>query len=163
MANKWQGGFLRDEATGALAVSGGAGGGSLPAGGTTGQVLTKNSATDGDASWQAPAASTDRVVSNPQTGPYTLVLADAGKSIDVTSAVPAAVTVPTNATVAFPAGTIVGVSQQGAGTVSVAAAAGVTIHPPTGYGLAVANQYGELSLRYLGSDVWNLTGNLAPA
>lgn len=31
-------------------------GGGLPAGGTTGQVLTKASATDGDADWQTPAA-----------------------------------------------------------------------------------------------------------
>lgn len=30
--------------------------GSLPTGGTTGQVLTKASATDGDANWQTPAA-----------------------------------------------------------------------------------------------------------
>lgn len=30
------------------------GGGSLPSGGTVGQVLTKNSSTDGDASWQDP-------------------------------------------------------------------------------------------------------------
>lgn len=31
------------------------GGGSLPPGGITGQVLTKASATDGDANWQTPA------------------------------------------------------------------------------------------------------------
>lgn len=34
-----------------LALSGG-GGGSLPLGGTSGQVLTKQSATDGDAGWE---------------------------------------------------------------------------------------------------------------
>lgn len=33
----------------------GLGGGGLPAGGTTGQVLTKISATDGDANWQTPS------------------------------------------------------------------------------------------------------------
>jgi hypothetical protein len=32
-----------------------AGGGSLPTGGTTGQVLTKQSSTDGDADWETPA------------------------------------------------------------------------------------------------------------
>jgi hypothetical protein len=32
------------------------GGGSLPVGGTTGQVLTKASAADGDADWQTPTA-----------------------------------------------------------------------------------------------------------
>lgn len=31
------------------------GGGGLPAGGTTGQVLTKASAADGDANWQTPS------------------------------------------------------------------------------------------------------------
>ena len=35
-----------------VVVTGGGGGGSLPNGGTTGQVLTKQSATDGDADWE---------------------------------------------------------------------------------------------------------------
>jgi hypothetical protein len=37
------------------AAGGGGGGGSLPLGGTPGQLLTKNSEVDGDASWQDPA------------------------------------------------------------------------------------------------------------
>jgi hypothetical protein len=37
-------------------ASGGGGGSSLPTGGSLGQVLTKNSSTDYDASWQTPTA-----------------------------------------------------------------------------------------------------------
>jgi len=39
------------------------GGGSLPAGGTTGQVLTKKSATDGDADWETVAGTGDMLAS----------------------------------------------------------------------------------------------------
>jgi hypothetical protein len=39
-----------------VAAEAGGGGGSLPAGGTTGQVLTKQSGTDGDADWETPSA-----------------------------------------------------------------------------------------------------------
>lgn len=56
------------------------GAGSLPVGGTTGQVLTKNSATDGDAGWQTPSVGS----------PGALVLleqhtASASASLDFTS------------------------------------------------------------------------------
>lgn len=37
---------------------GGAGGGALPAGGVAGNLLVKQSATDGDAAWEAPGAAT---------------------------------------------------------------------------------------------------------
>jgi hypothetical protein len=46
-------GLSLDSATGVLSATGG-GGGSLPSGGLTGYVLTKNSATDGDASFLRP-------------------------------------------------------------------------------------------------------------
>jgi hypothetical protein len=48
-----RGGVLHQTTAGE--VGGLGGGGSLPVGGTTGQVLTKASVVDGDANWQTPS------------------------------------------------------------------------------------------------------------
>lgn len=101
-----------------------------------------------------------RVVANTQTASYTLVLADAGKAVEVNSASAATVTVPPNSSVAFPAGTVVEVYQHGAGAVTVAAGVGVTIRSRGGL-LALAGQYASASLRKRGTDEWVLTGDLA--
>jgi hypothetical protein len=97
---------------------------------------------------------------NTQTGNYTLALADAGKTVEANSASAIVVTVPTNASVAFPIGTIIEVSRLGAGTVTLAAAGGVTIRS-RGSLLAVGNQYGTVSLRKRATDEWVLVGDLA--
>jgi len=58
---------------------------------------------------------------NEQTGDYTLVLADAGKTIYHDSGSPHTFTIPANASVAFPRGTILlFVNRQGSGTLTIA-------------------------------------------
>jgi len=58
---------------------------------------------------------------NVQNGNYTLVLADAGKSIVKQSGgAGETITIPANASVAFPVGTVVLISNKGGGTLSVA-------------------------------------------
>jgi len=52
---------------GVLIGGGGSGGGSLPTGGTTGQVLTKKSSTDGDADWEDPASGGHTIVNSAGT------------------------------------------------------------------------------------------------
>lgn len=62
-------------------------GSSLPAGGTTGQVLTKNSSTAGDASWTDPAGgSTDTVTNVAQNTLLGRVTAGSGDSEELTPA-----------------------------------------------------------------------------
>ena len=58
-----------------------------------------------------------------KSAPYTLVITDRGKSIDTT----AAVTIPDNATVAFPVGAVVMVNNMSAANITISAAAGVTL------------------------------------
>jgi len=97
---------------------------------------------------------------NDQTGTsYTLVLTDAGKFITFTNAAAIAVTVPTNASVAFPIGTQIGFQQGGAGQVTFSGAV-----PPT---LKSAdNAYTTVKLYSVGymikiaTDVWALGGDL---
>jgi len=63
---------------------------------------------------------------------YTFVLADAMTEIEFTSASAVALTIPTNASVAFPIGTVINYRQQAAGRVTVAGAGGVTVHSSNG-------------------------------
>lgn len=100
------------------------------------------------------------VTANAQTGDYTLVLGDAGKCIDLTAATGKTVTVPANASVAFPVGTVVEVAQLGAGQVTIAAAGGVTVSEPDSK-LKTAKQYAVVALRKTATNVWVLSGYTA--
>lgn len=98
------------------------------------------------------------ITANTQTGTtYTLVLADGGKTVEMNNAASNTLTIPTNATVAFPVGTIIEVFQLGAGQTTVAAVGGVTLRAPDG--AKVAKQYGSASLRKRATDEWVLAGN----
>lgn len=97
------------------------------------------------------------VVANNQTVSYTLVLADAGKVVEVNNAGAVNLTVPLNASVAFPVGTVIEVWQQGAGQVTIVATGGVTIRTPSTLLLRV--QYSSVTLRKRGTDEWVLAGD----
>ncbi|HEY5289793.1 MAG TPA: hypothetical protein VIJ59_07140 [Caulobacteraceae bacterium] len=63
---------------------------------------------------------------NTQNGAYTLLISDAGKTINSTSAVADTWTVPPNSAVAFPLGTIIAFVNTGTASVTIAPGAGVT-------------------------------------
>lgn len=95
---------------------------------------------------------------NNQTANYTLVLTDASKLVEMNVATANTVTVPTNASVAFPIGTVIAIVQQGVGKVSVAGAGGVTVR--TAATLNLRAQYSGASLLKRATDEWYLTGDL---
>jgi hypothetical protein len=97
---------------------------------------------------------------NVQAASYQLVLADAGKAVEMNAAGATVLTVPANATVAFPIGTVIEVARMGAGAVTLAAAGGVTLRS-RGALLAIGNQYGSVSLRKRAADEWVVAGDLA--
>jgi len=123
--------------------------------GTAGQALISNG--DGTSTW-----SNGGLVSiNAQTGTaYTLALTDVGGIVDMNNAAANTLTVPLNATVAFPVGTSIAVSMSGAGVTSIAGAAGVTINSDTGK-LNISVQYATASLLKTATDTWLLVGSLA--
>lgn len=88
-----------------------------------------------------------------QTADYILVLADAGKIVNMNKSGAAALTVPTNASVAFPIGTVVGVYNQSSDAVTVAGDSGVTVRNAGNVG-----QYSEASLRKRATDEWVMVG-----
>ena len=99
------------------------------------------------------------VPENAQTGTsYTLVLADAGKLVTLNNAAAITLTIPTNASVAFPIGTRVDLLQYGAGQVTVGGA-GITIRS-SGAKLKLTGQYSGATLWKKAANEWVLVGDI---
>jgi len=84
---------------------------------------------------------------------------EAGTVVEFTAATAVALTVPTNANIAFPIGSIVGILQYGAGQVTVSGA-GVTFRS-AGAKLKTTAQYSSAWLRKRATNEWVLSGDLA--
>jgi hypothetical protein len=97
---------------------------------------------------------------NAQTGTsYTLVLTDVAKVVSLSNAAAITLTVPTNASVAFPVGTQILLYQGGAGQVTVAGDSGVDVRSE-GAKLKIVGQYGVAGLLKLATNEWVAFGNL---
>jgi hypothetical protein len=107
--------------------------------------------------WNPAGAS---LISSQRTTSYTLAITDAGTVVEFTAAGAATLTIPANVIVGFPVGTVVEVFQYGAGQVTVAPAAGVTLRSD-GAHVKTAAQYATISLRQRDIDEWVLSGDLA--
>ena len=106
------------------------------------------------------SATVKTVPENAQTGTsYTLLLADAGKLVTLNNAAAITLTIPTNASVAFPVGTRIDIVQYGAGQVTVGGS-GVTIRS-SGSKLKLAGQYSGATLWKKSTDEWVLIGDIA--
>jgi hypothetical protein len=90
----------------------------------------------------------------------TLALTHAGGLRSYSSATAVAVTIPTNASVAFPIGAAIILTQYGAGKVTVAGASGVTLRSADAlYSTRV--QFSEITLIKVASDEWLMGGDRA--
>ena len=69
-------------------------------------------------------------------------------------------TVPTNATVAFPLGARIDIAQTGGGQITVSGA-GVTLRLPSGKQAKTRLQYSVIALTKRDTDEWILSGDLA--
>lgn len=110
-------------------------------------------ATDLDTAEADIAALKYLVETTEQTADYTLALGDVNKVVSMNKSGTGTVTIPTNASVAFPVGSVVGVYNQSADDVTIEGDAGVTLR--NGGALA---QYAEVSLRKRATDEWVLAG-----
>ncbi|MCK9532233.1 MAG: hypothetical protein M0R77_16985, partial [Gammaproteobacteria bacterium] len=86
---------------------------------------------------------------------YDLVISDV--YIRASNASPQTVTIPPNATVAFPVGYQISVIQVGAGQVSISPGSGVTVNYPES--LAIRKQFGAVTLTKVGTNEWDLIGD----
>ena len=89
---------------------------------------------------------------NTQTGTtYTLVLTDQGGVITTSNASAVTVTIPPNSSVAFATGTIIDFVNLGAGSLTIAAGAGVTVNGT----ITALAQYGFTSLIKTATNTWS--------
>jgi hypothetical protein len=86
-------------------------------------------------------------------------LADADTFIRFTSSSAVTFTIPPNSSVAFPTGTVIEMAQAGAGALSVAAGAGVTINSRSS-DLTLAGQYAVAFVKKVDTDTWIMNGDL---
>ena len=96
---------------------------------------------------------------NTQTANYTLVLSDAGKIVRSNTSSAITFTVPPESSVAFPDGTQILFIQQGAGQLTIAAGAGVTLRSKDNNTKLSAAHCGATLIK-LSADVWYLLGDL---
>ena len=163
-------------------------------GGTSGQILAKNSNTDLDFVWVAndvgditavntnspltgggtsgaltlsyDYAAGSKVTLNAQTATYTVVLADADQKL-VTMSVAGAndFSIPTNASVAFPIGSVINVIQIGAGQTTIkAVTSGTTTISSTGATATTPKlraQFSAASCIKVATDTWYVVGDIA--
>jgi hypothetical protein len=111
-------------------------------------------------SLSASYAPTNQLYINNQGASYALASTDADKLIEMNSAAPNTLTVPTNASVPLAVGTQIMVVQQNTGPTTIAPAGGVTLNSAGGL-LNLANQYSAATLVKRAVDEWYVFGDLA--
>ena len=150
-------------ATGAVGATGPAGatGATGPAGatGATGPVGPAGPTGATGATGPAGAAGSPTSLTS-QAATYTLQLTDAEKWLEMTNAGAAVITVPPQASVAWADFTQIDIERAGAGSVTFAPGAGVTIRSPLSR-LAIGHQYSIVTLKRKSTNVWMLQGDLA--
>lgn len=118
---------------------------------TVGQILTAAECTN---------LAIAMIALNAQTGTtYTTVLGDDGKLITLDNGSAVTLTIPPNGTVAYGIGTQINIMQLGAGQVTIAPGAGVTIRS-AGSKLKTSAQYAVATCVKIATDTWVAVGNL---
>jgi hypothetical protein len=96
----------------------------------------------------------------PKVDSYTLSsLGERDSLIEINKATATTLTIPTNATVAWPIGTSIDILQTGAGQVTIAGAAGVTVNATPG--LKLRTQWSSATLLKRATDSWVVVGDLS--
>ena len=95
-----------------------------------------------------------------QPASYTLALTDKNKFIKMTSGSPNTLTVPTNASVAFPVGSQIHIIQYGTGKTQILPVAGTPIIYATP-GQFLRAQYSSATLLICDTNIWMLMGDLS--
>ncbi|AXH77674.1 MAG: hypothetical protein [Caudoviricetes sp.] len=110
--------------------------------------------------WQSLGADVFTIINTSILTSYTLQLADAQNIVEMNVATPNTLIIPLNATVAFPIGTTIQITQLGAGATTVTAAVGVTIRS-LGNKVILNGQYAGATIYKRALNEWVLIGNLA--
>ncbi len=110
--------------------------------------------------WTQVEASILVGINNQSGTTYTLAAIDRTRVTRLTNAAAVTVTVPLNATVAIPIGSVIAARQVGAGEVTFTPTGGVTVNVPAGYQAKTARVGATVALHKVATDEWDLTGDL---
>ncbi len=94
-----------------------------------------------------------------KTAGYTTVLSDRDSLIEINSSSGVTLTIPTNASVAYPVGTSFDILQTGTGQVTIAGDSGVTVNATPG--LKLRTQWSSATLFKRGTNTWVVYGDLS--
>lgn len=122
------------------------------------------SITNADISTTAAIALTkvaDVTISTKTASPYVILTSDKNSVIEMNLSTANIVNVPTNATTAFPVGTVINIVQYGAGKTQVVASTPGTTSVRATPGDYLRAQYSTASLIKRGTDEWYLIGDLS--
>ena len=95
------------------------------------------------------------------TTSHTLEASDLGRILETTGASVVTVTIPAEATVPFESGTLINITQVGAGVATITAAPGVALNGVAGGSVALDGQWSGAALTKRGADAWIVQGALA--
>ena len=112
---------------------------------------------------QAVEFASSTLITNARTASYTLALTDKDKLVEVSVASANTVTIPTNASVAFPTGTQINVLQTGAGQTTISGTSGVTVNSTgaTAASPKLRAQWSSATAIKRGTDTWVVIGDIA--
>jgi len=130
----------------------------VPEGGTTGQLLAKTSDDDFETEWVDPPTSSTSVREFVGTTD-TALLADAGNIIAGNNAAAITATIPPSSSVAYPIGTTLTWWNKGAGLITIAPGSGVTLNESPGLTLTAYGQHSMIAALKVDTDVWVASGN----
>lgn len=130
----------------------------VPAGGSTGQVLAKSSATDYALTWVAPNLATvqDRTFAS---ATYTLQLGDSYIRVKWNSGA-AVVQIPNDSTVNFPIGTQITIFWNDANSVQITNASGVGIYAPDPAPYNLRKPGSSVTITKVAANSWDLAGDM---
>ena len=94
---------------------------------------------------------------------HTLEAVNMGSILETTGSSAVTVTIPAEATVPFETGTLINVTQVGAGVATVRAAAGVSLNGITAGSVALSGPWSGAALTKRGTNAWVIQGALAGA
>jgi hypothetical protein len=130
----------------------------------TNKTLTAPTVTNGTFTTPTLTSPLINVGINAQTGTtYTTVLADNGKLVTQSNASAITTTIPPNSSVAYPVGAQINITQFGAGQVTFAQGAGVTIVSTgaTASAPKLRAQYSTATAIQTATDTWLVAGDIA--
>lgn len=127
-------------------------GGSLPPGGTTGQILKKQSAADGDANWEDEGATGINILN--KIGSFTLAPGDNGKYITATGFLDKNCVIPSDATENLPIGFKADIMWRNEGRTTIVSQAGVELFLPSDEEAIIKGRNNGITLVKEGANQW---------